>query len=154
MSNTIHAFQMESIEGGIIDFGAFKGKKVLVVNVASECGYTPQYAQLQEIHEHLSDQLTVVGVPCNDFGSQEPGTESEIQQFCTRRYGITFPLTAKISIKGENLHPVYAWLTQKELNGVSDSTVAWNFQKYLLDGQGHLLGVFPPSVSVFDIPGL
>jgi glutathione peroxidase len=152
--NTIHAFQLESIEGGAIDMAAFQGKKILLVNVASECGYTPQYAQMQELHEQMSDHLVVIGVPCNDFGGQEPGSGAEIQQFCTRRYGVAFPLTAKIVIKGEQAHPLYAWLTQKSQNGVQDSTVTWNFQKYLLDEQGRLVAVYPPSLSVFDIPDL
>lgn len=149
--NTIHPYKVKSIEGGEIDLAAFSGKKVLIVNVAGHCGYTPQYAQLQELHETFGDRLAVIGFPCNDFGGQEPGNEQEIRAFCTLRYGVTFPLSAKIRILGDDPHPVYRWLTQKALNGVQDSTVTWNFQKYLLDEQGRLLGVFPPSMSVFDI---
>ncbi len=149
--NTIHPYKVKSIEGGEIDLAAFSGKKVLIVNVAGQCGHTPQYAQLQELHETFGDRLAVVGFPCNDFGGQEPGSEPEIREFCTLRYGVTFPLSAKIRILGDDPHPIYQWLTQKALNGVQDSRVAWNFQKYLLDEQGRLLAVFPPSVSVFDI---
>jgi glutathione peroxidase len=149
--NTIHPYKVKSIEGGEIDLAAFSGKKVLIVNVAGHCGYTPQYAQLQELYETFGDRLAVIGFPCNDFGGQEPGNEQEIRAFCTLRYGVTFPLSAKIRILGDDPHPVYRWLTQKALNGVQDSTVTWNFQKYLLDEQGRLLGVFPPSMSVFDI---
>lgn len=152
--NTIHQFKVKSIEGGEIDFAGFAGKKVLIVNVASECGYTPQYAQLQELHETHGERIVVVGFPCNDFGGQEPGEAAQIREFCSLRYGVTFPLSEKISILGGNPHPIYRWLTEKTQNGLSDSRVSWNFQKYFLDEQGHLLGVFPSSCSVFDIPGM
>jgi glutathione peroxidase len=148
---SIHQFKVESIDGETIDFADFAGKTMLVVNVASECGYTQQYAQLQDLHKNLGDRLAVVGFPCNDFGAQEPGSESEIRAFCTRRFGVDFPLAAKIQILGDNPHPLYRWLTQKSLNGVLDSTVSWNFQKYLLDPQGRLLAVFPPSADPVQI---
>lgn len=148
--NSIHQLRAASIDGGVIDFSAFAGKKVLIVNVASECGYTPQYAQLQELQEHFKDRLTVVGFPCNDFGGQEPGSEQNIRQFCQQRYGVTFPLAAKVHILGKDPHPVYNFLTKKDLNGKQDSTVTWNFQKYLLDENGELLAVFPPAREVFD----
>jgi len=152
--NTIHQFKVKSIEGREIDFAGFAGKKVLIVNVASACGYTPQYVQLQELHETHGERIVVVGFPCNDFGGQEPGEAVQIREFCSLRYGVTFPLSEKISILGSNPHPIYRWLTEKSQNGLSDSRVSWNFQKYFLDEQGHLLGVFPPSCSVFDIPGM
>jgi glutathione peroxidase len=143
---SIHKHRIKSIDGvAEIDFEEFKGRKILVVNVASECGYTPQYAQLQELYEAFSDKLVVVGCPCNDFGGQEPADEMEIKDFCQSRYGVTFPLTCKIRIKGENPHPIYQWLTSKALNGVADSEVSWNFCKYLLDEQGRLIASFPPS---------
>jgi glutathione peroxidase len=145
--NTIHTFRVERIEGGTIDFSAFAGKKILVVNVASECGFTPQYQQLQELYEEFEDKLTIVGFPANNFGGQEPGTNEQIQAFCTRRYGVTFPLSAKIDV---TTHPIYRWLTQKSQNGVLDSEVTWNFQKYALDEEGRLVHVFPPSASPLD----
>lgn len=148
--DSIHAFSVESIEGGNISFAGFRGKKILVVNVASECGYTPQYAQLQELYTAFQDKLVVVGFPCNDFGGQEPGGNAAIQQFCSARYGVTFPMAAKIQILGPGQHPVYQWLTRKAANGVSDSEVSWNFHKYLLDEDGRLLQAFPPSASPFD----
>ena len=109
----IHQFKVEGIEGSEIDFAAFKGKKIMVVNVASECGYTHQYQQLQEIFEEFKSELVIVGFPSNDFGTQEPGSNAEIKTFCSLKYGVTFPLAAKISIKGKNSHPIYKWLTTK-----------------------------------------
>jgi glutathione peroxidase len=146
---SIHAFSVPSIEGSTLDFSAFKGKKLLVVNVASACGYTPQYQQLQELYDNFSDKLVIVGVPCNDFGGQEPEDEAGIQQFCSVRYGVTFPLTTKVEIL-QNTHPIYQFLTNKTENGVEDSVVKWNFQKYLLDTEGVLERVLGSSVSPFD----
>jgi glutathione peroxidase len=134
----------------MIDFAAFAGKKVLIVNVASECGFTAQYQQLQELYTHFADRLVVVGIPCNDFGAQEPGEPGEIHQFCTSRFGVTFPLAAKMHIKEPNTHPLYRWLTSVDKNGHLDSTVSWNFQKYLLDEKGHLLAVFQAACEPFD----
>lgn len=145
--NTIHTFRTEGIGGEEIDFAAFAGKKIMVVNVASECGLTPQYQQLQELYEEFGDKLVIVGFPADNFGGQEPGSNHDIQAFCTRRYGVTFPLSAKIDV---TTHPVYQWLTQKSQNGVQDSQVTWNFQKYALNEQGHLVHVFPPSASPLD----
>jgi glutathione peroxidase len=147
---SIHVFKVEGIDGEVIDFADYKGKKILVVNVASECGFTPQYQQLQELYEEFKDKLVIIGFPCNDFGRQEPGSNAEIRAFCEERYNVRFPLTAKISIKGPSPHPIYQWLTNKEENGVMDSTVAWNFQKYLLDEKGRLVQYFPSSASPFD----
>lgn len=145
--NTIHQFKVEGIAGLEINFEDFRGKKVMVVNVASECGYTPQYQQLQELYESFHDKLVIVGFPANNFGAQEPGSNSEIQAFCTKNYGVTFPLASKIDIE---THPVYRWLTQKEQNGIMDSTVEWNFQKYLLDENGQLVKCLPSSVIPID----
>ena len=145
--NTIHTFKVEGIEGEEIDFARFKGKKIMVVNVASECGLTPQYQQLQELYEEFEDKFVIIGFPADNFGGQEPGTNSEIRAFCSRRYGATFPLAAKIDI---STHPVYQWLTQKALNGVMDSQVTWNFQKYLLDENGLLVRCLPPASSPLD----
>lgn len=145
--NTIHTFKIEGIEGEEIDFAAFRGKKIIVVNLASECGYTPQYQQLQELYEGFGDKLVIIGFPANNFGGQEPGSNGEIRAFCTRRYGVTFPLAAKIDVM---THPVYRWLTRKSENGFLDSDVTWNFQKYLLDEQGCLVNCLPPSTDPLD----
>ena len=146
---SIHSLKTKSIEGKDLNMSDFAGRKMLIVNVASACGYTPQYQQLQELHEHFSDKLAVIGFPCNDFGAQESGNEAEIKEFCTVRFGVTFPLSAKIGIK-ENTHPIYQFLTQKALNGVMDSDVRWNFQKYLLNEKGELMQVLPSSISPLD----
>ncbi len=148
--SSIHPFKVEGIEGKEIDFSQWKGKKVMIVNVASECGYTPQYQQLQALYEAFQHKLAIVGFPCNDFGGQEPGDEEEIKAFCTKRYGVTFPLAAKITIRGANAHPIYNWLTQQSQNGVMDSEVSWNFQKYLLDENGYLVKILPPSTNPLD----
>ncbi|MEM9918551.1 MAG: glutathione peroxidase [Bacteroidota bacterium] len=147
---SIHQFKAEGIDGNTIDFADFKGKKLLIVNVASECGYTSQYQQLQELHSNFKETLTIVGFPSNDFGGQEPGTNEEIQAFCTRRFAVSFPMAAKVRIKGNEPHPIYSWLTQKALNGVQDSNVRWNFHKYLLDEEGQLVGNYASAVSPLD----
>ncbi len=146
----IHQFKIKGISGDEIDFASFAGKKILVVNVASECGYTRQYQQLEELYEEFQDRLVVVGFPCNDFGGQEPGSDAEIRSFCTLNFGVKFPLTTKISIVKTPVHPIYQWLTQKAENGVLDSTVKWNFHKYLLDEKGHLVAHHPSAVSPVD----
>ncbi|MFN7115512.1 MAG: glutathione peroxidase [Saprospiraceae bacterium] len=148
--HSIHQFKVQGIEGNEIDFAQFAGKKIIIVNVASECGYTPQYQQLQELYDEFQDKLVIVGFPSDDFGGQEPGTNEEIQAFCEIRYGVRFPLSAKITIKGTSVHPVYQWLTQKSQNGVADSEVRWNFYKYLLDENGQLVKSFPSGVSPLD----
>ena len=148
--HSIHQFKVRGIEGSEIDFAQFAGKKLIIVNVASECGYTPQYQQLQELYDEFQNKLEIVGFPSNDFGGQEPGKNEEIQAFCEIRYGVTFPLSAKITIKGTDVHPVYQWLTQKNQNGVADSEVRWNFYKYLLDENGQLVKSLPSSVSPLD----
>jgi glutathione peroxidase len=147
---TIHSFKVESIDGKIIDFSDFKGKKILIVNVASECGYTKQYAQLQELYELHQDKLVIIGFPSNDFGGQEPGTAEEIQQFCSSKFGVTFPLTAKVNIKSSPVHPIYEWLTQKSKNGVLDAEVNWNFNKFLIDENGKLEKALGSSVTPMD----
>lgn len=147
---SIYSFKVKDIRGEEIDFEDFKGKKIMVVNVASECGLTPQYAQLQELYTEFHKQLVIIGFPANNFGGQEPGTNTEIQEFCTIKFGVTFPLAAKISVKGDDMHPIYQWLTQKALNKVQDSEVTWNFQKYLLDENGHFQAVFGPNVEPAD----
>lgn len=148
--NSIHQFAIEGISGEEINFADFEGKKIIVVNVASECGFTPQYQQLQELYEEFNDKLVVVGFPSNDFGGQEPGSDEAIRSFCTRRYGVSFPLSTKISVTGAGAHPIFKWLTNKQLNGKTDSEVVWNFQKYLLDENGQLIRVLPSGTSPVD----
>ncbi len=138
-----HDFTVKTIDGEDYDLSKLKGKKVLVVNTASECGFTPQYEGLQEIYEEYKDgNFVVIGFPANNFKNQEPGSDSEIKQFCKKNYGVTFPMMSKISVKGEDQHPLYQWLTNKKYNGKIDSEVKWNFQKYLIDEEGELVDVF------------
>ncbi len=148
--DSIHRFSVKGLEGQTIDFSAFRGKKILVVNTASACGLTPQYQQLEELAAHFAQKLVVVGFPCNDFGGQEPGGADEIRTFCESHFGVSFPLGAKVDILGASPSPIYGWLTQKSGNGFADSTVSWNFQKYLLDENGHLVAIFSPTVSPLD----
>jgi len=137
--NSIYDIKINDISGEPIELSDFKDKYLLFVNVASKCGFTDQYKDLQELHEKYKDDLVVVGLPCNQFGNQEPGNEQEISQFCQINYGVTFILTEKIEVKGSNQHPIFKWLTDKNLNGVKSSSVRWNFQKYLLDPSGNLI---------------
>lgn len=135
-SKSIYDLQFISLEGDTIKLSTFKGKNILFVNVASKCGFTSQYKDLQKLHELHKDSLIIIGFPCNQFGSQESGTESEIKAFCQKNYGVDFLMSSKIEVKGENQHPIYSWLTTKNLNGSKNSKVKWNFQKYLVDKQG------------------
>ncbi len=135
------------IEGDTLNMSDFKGKYVLCVNVASKCGFTPQYKPLQELYEKYQDKLVVIGFPCNQFMMQEPGSEAEIASFCERNYGVTFPMTEKIDVKGSNQHPIYSWLTNKELNGVDDAKVGWNFNKFLISPEGQWLAHFSSNVD-------
>lgn len=144
---TIHSFKVKSIEGKTIDFSQFKGKKILVVNTASKCGYTPQYEALQKVYDQYKDKLVIVGFPANNFGAQEPGADSEIQEFCKARFGVTFPLASKVSVKGDDTAPIYKWLTSKAENGVLDATITWNFNKFLLDENGKMIAYFPSKVT-------
>lgn len=141
-SVSLYDISINSLTGEPIDLNSFKGKKILIVNTASECGFTGQYEGLQELYNTYKDKLAVIGVPCNQFGGQEPGTASEIQSFCKQNYGVTFLMTEKVDVKGEHQHPLYKWLTSKELNGVSSSSVKWNFQKYLIDEKGNLIDYY------------
>ena len=145
--NSIYDIKINDIAGEPIELSDFKDKYLLFVNVASKCGFTDQYKDLQELHEKYKDDLVVVGLPCNQFGNQEPGNEEEISQFCQINYGVTFLLTEKIEVKGGNQHPIYKWLTDKNLNGVKSSTVRWNFQKYLLDPSGNLINYWYSTTS-------
>jgi glutathione peroxidase len=143
-----HDLSIPTIDGkGTLKMSDYKGKYVLCVNVASECGYTPQYAELQKLSEKYADKLVVIGFPCNQFMGQEPGTAEDIQTFCKKNYGVTFPLSQKISVKGEEQHPIYQWLTMKSLNGVSDATIKWNFNKIMVDPNGNWLKHFGSGVN-------
>jgi glutathione peroxidase len=144
MSQTtgFYDFKVKTLEGGTFDFSSLKGKRVMIVNTASKCGYTPQYKDLEELYNQYSgNNFVIIGFPANNFASQEPGTAGEIRKFCTENYGVTFPLMEKISVKGDDMHPLYQWLTSKTKNGVMDSEVKWNFQKYLIDENGKLIDV-------------
>lgn len=142
MKNSLYNIAINSIQGTPILLSNFKGKKLLVVNVASKCGFTNQYADLQSLHESYGDSLQIIGVPCNQFGKQEPGTASEIEQFCRVNYGVSFLITEKIKVKGDQQHSLYSWLTKKSENGSKNSSVKWNFQKYLIDEEGKLIDYF------------
>jgi glutathione peroxidase len=139
---SIYDFKVTALDGGTIDFSKFKGQKIMIVNTASECGNTPQYSDLEKIYEKYKGKLVIVGFPANDFGKQEPGSNKEISAFCTKNYGVTFPMAAKITVKGEEMAPIYHWLTEKKHNGLKDSDVKWNFQKYLINEKGELVEVF------------
>ena len=142
-------FKVAALDGSPDVLGPLKGKVTLVVNVASRCGYTPQYALLEELYEELKDQnFTVVGFPCNQFGAQEPGTAAEIQDFCSTTYGVTFPLTAKIDVKGAHRHALYAWLTSKESGFPGD--IGWNFEKFLIDRGGRVACRYPAATKPTD----
>ena len=144
---SIYDFKVEGLEGGTIDFATFKGKKILVVNTASECGFTPQYKELQSLYEQYKEKLVIVGFPANNFGGQEPGSAAQIKVFCEKNYGVTFPMAAKISVKGSDMAPLYKWLTSKEANGVLDAEIGWNFNKFLIDEKGHMVAYFPCKVK-------
>ncbi|QNA44933.1 glutathione peroxidase [Lacibacter sediminis] len=144
---SVYNFKVESLEGGMIDFSKYKGKKILIVNTASKCGYTKQYTELEELYKKYKDKLVVIGFPANNFGGQEPGTNAEIKEFCSSTYQVTFPMAAKISVKGEDMHPLYQWLTSKEKNGVLDAEIKWNFNKFLLNEKGELVAYFPSKVT-------
>lgn len=149
---TIYQFKVADLDGENFDFSTLKGKKILVVNTASECGLTPQYEQLQAVYEKYKDKnFVIIGFPANDFGSQEPGTNTQIATFCQKNYGVTFPMMSKISVKGNDMHPIYQFLTQKAKNGLEDSEVQWNFQKYLINENGELAKVISPRTLPTDI---
>jgi glutathione peroxidase len=142
---TLHDFVVTDIYGDTFDLSQFKGKKVMVVNTASKCGLTPQFEGLENLYKQFNDQnFVIIGFPANNFANQEPGTNEEIITFCEANYGVTFPMMSKISVKGDDVHPLYQWLTQKDQNHVMDSEVSWNFQKYLIDENGNLVNFFPP----------
>ena len=144
---SIYNFKVTSLDGGSIDFSAYKGKKILIVNTASKCGYTPQYAELQELYKKYENKLVIVGFPANNFSEQEPGTNADIKTFCEKNYGVTFPMAEKVSVKGKDIHPLFKYLTDEAGKmGVKDP-VKWNFTKFLIDEKGLLIAVFDSKVK-------
>ncbi len=148
---SLHTFKVTDINGQTFDMASLKGKKVMVVNTASECGFTPQYAKLEKLYQTYKNRgFVIIGFPSNDFAGQEPGSDAQIKSFCQKNYGVTFPLMSKVVVKGKGMIPLYQFLTQKAKNGVSDSEVGWNFQKYLIDENGRLVKVLEPNVAPDD----
>lgn len=159
--SSIYDFKVPGLDGKEIDFSRFKGKKIMIVNTASKCGNTPQYAELEKLYEQHKNTLVIVGFPANNFGAQEPGSNTEIQEFCTKNYGVTFPMAEKISVKGDDMHPLYKWLNQQSremANGEPDpekkkfleNPVLWNFTKFLVNEKGQLIAVFHHKTSVLS----
>jgi len=140
-ASSIYEFKVEGLEGGSIDFSKFKGKKIMIVNTASKCGNTPQYAELEQLYEKYKDKLVIVGFPANNFGQQEPGSNEEIKEFCTKNYGVSFPMASKISVKGDDIAPIYKYLTEEAKKLGFEDPVKWNFTKFLLDENGKLITV-------------
>ena len=149
-SKSFYALSAEDINGEVISMNTYKGKKVLVVNVASRCGYTPQYKGLQKLYDTYGDSLVVLGFPSNDFMWQEPGSNTEIKKFCKTNYGVTFPMFSKIHVKGRKQHPIYDWLSDSKLNGWNDDSPSWNFNKYLLDENGAIIELYGADVKPLD----
>jgi glutathione peroxidase len=148
---TFYDFTVKTIDGEDFPLSQLKGKKVLVVNTASKCGYTPQYEDLEKLYEKYgSEKFTIIGFPANNFMSQEPGTNEQIKQFCTSNFNVTFPMMAKISVKGDDIAPLYRWLTKKDENGVMDAPVKWNFQKFMIDENGNIAGMATPGEKPFS----
>ncbi|MDI9336859.1 MAG: glutathione peroxidase [Alphaproteobacteria bacterium] len=153
---SIHPLEFKDINGNTVSFSSFKGKKILIVNTASKCGYTKQYKGLETLYEKYKDKLIVVGFPCNQFLGQEPGSNQDIKNFCNKNYGVSFILGEKIDVKGKHISSVYAWLTEKKLNGVMDASISWNFNKFLIDENGFIMqhfdsGVDPLSPSIENL---
>lgn len=149
-NKNIYDFTLNDIDGKPVKLSKYKGKKLLLVNVASKCGYTPQYAALQELYETYQDEITILAFPANNFGGQEPGTSEDIKSFCSENYGISFPIFEKISVKGVDKHPLYRWLSDKKLNGWNNEEPSWNFCKYFINEEGDLVKFFPSKVKPMD----
>ncbi len=147
ITSSIYDFKVDGLEGGSIDLSAYKGKKIMIVNTASKCGFTPQYADLEKLYEAYKDRLVIIGFPANNFGQQEPGTNSEIKEFCKKNYGVSFPMAGKVSVKGDDIHPLFKYLVDEAGKlGVQDP-IKWNFTKFLIDENGKLIAVFPSKVT-------
>jgi len=151
LKESIHQFIVKDIDGNNFDFSSLKGKKIMIVNTASKCGLTPQYEKLEALFQkYKNEKFIIIGFPANNFMGQEPGSKKQISNFCQKNYGVTFPMMSKISVKGKDIHPVYQFLTTKAKNGLEDNDVQWNFQKYLIDEQGHLIKVISPRTQPDD----
>ena len=147
LAGSLYDFKVNGLEGGQIDLAKYKGKKILIVNTASQCGYTPQYDDLQKLYDKYKNTLVIVGFPANNFGGQEPGSNEEISAFCKRNYGVTFPMAEKVSVKGEDIHPLFRYLTDEAKKMGIDDPIKWNFTKFLVDEKGKLVAVFPSRVK-------
>lgn len=155
-SDSLYKQSFTDIEGKEVGLEKFRGKKIMFVNVASECGFTGQYSELQELHEKHGNKVVLIGFPCDQFGGQEPGTEKEIQAFCQKNYGVTFLMASKVEVKGEGQHPIYKWLTSENMNGKEESEIRWNFEKFIVDEKGNLIGHFrsqtkPMSEKIIEL---
>jgi glutathione peroxidase len=148
---SVYDFKVPGLDGNTIDLSQYKGKKILIVNTASKCGYTPQYSDLEKLYEKYKDKLVIVGFPANNFGQQEPGSNTEIKEFCLKNYGVTFPMADKVDVIGDNIHPLFKYLTDEAKKlGVADPVIKWNFTKFLVDENGKLIAVFPSKVTPMD----
>ena len=147
IASSVYDFKVEGLEGGTIDLSHYKGKKILIVNTASKCGFTPQYKDLEQLYEQYKDKLVVIGFPANNFMRQEPGTNAEIKEFCEKNYGVTFPMAAKISVKGDDIHPLFRYLNDEAAKIGINNPIKWNFTKFLIDEKGKLVAVFPSKVK-------
>ena len=149
-ATSIYDFKAPGLTGGTIDFSSYKGKKIMIVNTASKCGNTPQYADLEKLYEKYKDKLVIVGFPANNFGQQEPGSNGEIQEFCKKNYGVTFPMAEKVSVKGDDIAPLFKWLTDEAAKKGINDPIKWNFTKFLIDEKGELITVINNKVSVLS----
>jgi glutathione peroxidase len=147
---SIYDFKVPGIDGKPINLKKYKGKKVLIVNTASKCGYTPQYTDLENLHKAYGDKLAIIGFPANNFGGQEPGSNEEIQEFCKKNYGVTFKMAEKVSVKGDDIHPLFKYLTDEAKKMGVEDPIKWNFTKFLIDEKGKLIGVYPSKVKPMD----
>ena len=148
MATSIYEFKVPGLEGGTIDFSQYKGKKIMIVNTASKCGNTPQYAELEQLYKKYKDKLVIIGFPANNFGEQEPGSNTEIQEFCKKNYGVTFPMAEKVSVTGDDIHPLFKYLTEEARKiGAEEPIIKWNFTKFLIDEKGRLVKVFRSNVK-------
>jgi glutathione peroxidase len=150
MVQGIYDFKVNSLEGEEINLAKFKGKKILIVNTASQCGYTPQYADLEALHKKYGSKVEVIGFPANNFGQQEPGTNNDIKEFCQKNYGVSFPVAEKISVKGADIHPLFQYLVAEAKKIGVEDPIKWNFSKFLIDENGKLVAVFPSKVNTMS----
>lgn len=147
-TTSLYDFKVPALDGSTIDLAKYKGKKILIVNTASKCGFTPQYADLEKLYEKYKDKLVIIGFPANNFGQQEPGSNGEIKEFCTKNYGVSFPMAEKVDVIGDNIHPLFKYLTEEAKKlGTADPVIKWNFTKFLIDENGKLIAVFPSKVT-------